>query len=140
MRTALVTPLLKKPRLNFKSTQLQTSFNLSFVSKVLEKVAAARLLDHLTFHNLREPTQSAYRTGHSIDRTLLHVGNDILRAVDRGEAVILVLLDLSTTFDTTDHDVLLERIQHRIGIGVGIGVDVGGTALHWFRAYLRSRH
>ena len=70
--------------------------------------------------------------GHSIKTALLHVGKDILRAVDREEAVILVPLDLSAAFDTVDYDVLLERLQHRIG--------VGGTALHWFRAYLRGRH
>ena len=57
---------------------------------------AARLSDHLTFHGLREPTQSAYCTRRSTETALLYMSATtyILKAVDRGEAVILALLDL----------------------------------------------
>ncbi len=41
---------------------------------------------------------------------------------------VLVLLDLSATFDTTDHHILPHRLDHLIGIN--------GTALSWFKSYL----
>ena len=38
------------------------------------------------------------------------VQNDVLQAVDHGECVFLVLLDLSAAFDTVSHDLLLRRL------------------------------
>ena len=77
--------------------------NLFYVSKVTEKVIAARLLSHMQDQNLLDPFQSAYRSGHNTETALLHVHNDILRIIDNGNGVFLVLLNLSTAFDTVDH-------------------------------------
>jgi len=43
------------------------------------------------------------------------VMNDIIRSIDDGKVVPLVLLDLSAAFETVDHDILLEvsRIASR---------------------------
>ena len=105
--------------------------NVSFVSKIVEKVVAARLHRHMAAHSLAEPLQSAYRKNHSTESALLRVQNDILQAVDNKKRVILVLLDLSAAFDTIDHDILLQRLETSIG--------VCGTALSWFRSYLSER-
>ena len=44
---------------------------------------------------------------------------------------MLLLLDLSSAFDTADHDILLARLSSRLGIR--------GNALEWFESYLRDR-
>ena len=59
------------------------------------------------------------------------IHNDILRAIDDGECVILVLLDLSAAFDTVDHHILITRLKHRFGIT--------GKALGWIQPYLSGR-
>jgi len=44
---------------------------------------------------------------------------------------VLVLLDLSSAFDTVDHDTLLQVLNRRFGID--------GLALDWCRDYLSDR-
>ena len=56
---------------------------------------------------------------------------DILLAPDSGSISLLTLLDLSAAFDTIDHCILLDRLQHIYGIS--------GTALYWFSSYLTNR-
>ena len=51
-------------------------------------------------NDLFEPLQSAYRKFHSTETGLLKIHNDILRSLDNGDIVLLVLLDLSAAFDT----------------------------------------
>ena len=94
LKSAIVQPLIKKPSLDreiFKN--FRPVSNLSFLSKVIEKVVASRLLDHMTENNLMDPMQSAYRKGHSSETALLRVHDDIVSAVDRGHGVCLILLD-----------------------------------------------
>ena len=60
---------------------------------------ASRLNAHMDAHNLSRPIQSAYRKGYSVETALLKVKEDILRAFDNQNGV---LLDLSAAFDTVD--------------------------------------
>ena len=132
MKSAIVKPLLKKSTLNpeiFKNYRPVS--NLSYVSKVIEKVIAARLLSHMQDQNLLDPFQSAYRSGHSTETALLRVHNDILRIIDNGSGVFLVLLDLSAAFDTVDHTILLSFLENHIGLK--------GTVLQMFHSYLSDR-
>ena len=47
------------------------------------------------------------------------------------KAMVLVVLDLSVAFDTVDHSILLEVLNHRFGID--------GSALEWYNSYLQGR-
>ena len=54
-----------------------------------------------------------------------------LSALDAGSSAILLILDLSSAFDTIDHDILLFQLCNVYGIT--------GDALDWFRSYLTGR-
>jgi hypothetical protein len=132
MKKALVTPLLKKPTLDKSILKnYRPVSNLSFISKITERAVLTQLTDHMDKYDLHSPVQSAYRTNHSTETALLKIQNDILMGLDSGQGMILVLLDLSAAFDTIDHDILVSRLQSRIGIQ--------DPAKQWFESYLQHR-
>ena len=129
LKVAHVTPLLRKPSLSPEDLKnFRPVSNLHFLSKIVEKTLAAQLLKRLQENALHEPCQSVYRASHSTEMALLCIQTDVLLALDRKEAVFLVLLDLSSVFDTIDHALLLETLKTHFGIN--------GQALSWFCSYL----
>ena len=75
--------------------------------------------------------QSAYRKHHSTESALLNIHNDILLNMAKGSVTALTRLDLSATFDTIDHTILLDRLNVYYGISE--------LALGWFKSYLSGR-
>ena len=131
LKTAIITPLLKKPSLDPDNlTNYRPISNLPFLSKVLEKVVAAQLQDHLHTNSIAEKFQSGFRAAHSTETALVRVTNDLLMAADVGSPSLLILLDLSAAFDTVHHNILLTRL-HSIGLS--------DSALNWFQSYISDR-
>ena len=88
-------------------------------------------MDRLKKCNLAGMFQSAYGEGYIVETALVCVHNDIMWAFDEKKSVILVLLDLSSAFDTVYHDRLLAVLNSRIVIT--------RAALSWFETYLKGR-
>ena len=83
-KSALVSPLLKKSTLNRDDMKNYGPVsNLSFLSKILEKVVARRLKkdSHINCSHISNDYQSAYRKFHSTETALLKIHNDILSSV-----------------------------------------------------------
>ena len=105
--------------------------NLSFMSKVLEKVVLSQILQHINCNKLLSDFQSANRPHHSTETALLKVTNDLLSAMDDGKISMLVLLDLYAAFDTISHEILLHRLHNVVGFG--------NIVLSWCQSYLENR-
>ncbi len=131
LKIAAVTPVLKKHGLEPSSlSSYRPISNLPFLSKTLEIVVASQLSVSLTAHNLYEPFQSGFRPLHSTETALVKVLNDLLLASDYGAHSTLLLLDLSSAFDTVCHEILISRLS---------AIGITGTALEWFSSYLTGR-
>src|SRR6218665_1724740 len=131
-KDAYVTPRLKKPTLPpCELSSYRPISNLSFLSKLLERVVSVQLTGYLSSAGLLPVHQSAYRRFHSTETALLKVVTDITEAIDAGDHALLGLLDLSAASDTVDHDVLADRLSRTYGIR--------STALDWLRSYLCDR-
>ena len=90
--------------------------NLPNLSKPLERVVLHQLVEHITNNDFLEVKQSGYRQHHSTETELLPVANCLLCNTDQGQLSILILLDLSAAFDTTDLDTLLTRLSTTFGV------------------------
>jgi len=128
----VISPLLKKPGTDADEWKnYRPVSNLTFMSELVERVVANRLVGYLDEHGLMPQLQSAYRRHHSTETALLNVMSDVYASVDRQQVTLLALLDLSAPFDCVDHDVLLRRLFTRFGIK--------GTALCWISSFLLGR-
>ena len=85
--------------------------NLMYFGKLLERIAASQLQQYFGTFSLHAKSQSGYRPFHSVETALLKVTNYILLSLDKGEEVILVLLDFSCAFDIIKHDILSQRLK-----------------------------
>ena len=128
LKVAHVQPLLKKLGMSLLGTNYRPVSNLSFISKIIEKCIAEQLVDHIDSNGLKEIMQSVYKKHYSTETALLKVKSDILQNFKDGNITCLVLLDLLATFDMVNHNILLQRLQHRYGIK--------GVALKWLESYL----
>ena len=46
-------------------------------------------------------------------------------------SLVLVLLDLSAAFDTVDYNIVLDQLKNWVGLS--------GSAINWFKSYLKDR-
>ena len=103
---------------------------LPVFSKILERLIYNRLLSFINKHNILYKYQFGFRKGHSTNMALILLVDKIMSAVDNGDFVIGVFLDLSKAFDTVNHQILLSKL-YKYG--------VRGIAHNWFENYLLSR-
>jgi len=126
---AVVTPLLNKTGLDAEELKnYRPVSNLTFVSKLVERVVSLRLVTQLNGHGMMPQLQSVYRRHHSTETALPKVLSDVYAAIDCQQATLLGLLDLSATFDCVDYDILLRWLHLKFGIR--------GTALEWISSFL----
>ena len=134
LKHSVITPLLKDTICK-ENSDLYSNYrpitNLLFLSKLIERVVAVRIDEHMIENDLYLDCQFGYRKGHSTESLLIKVFNELLSACDISVPSIVILLDLSAAFDTVDHNKLLEILRLEIGID--------GIALQWFRSFLKGR-
>ena len=113
---------------NYKPACIKFVF---FLSKVIEKVIASRIISHIENNAIVDKFQSAYKCGHSTETALLRVYSDIMTTIGKGNGSFLVLLDLSAVFGTIDHSNLFDILEKYVGIT--------GDALQFIKSYFSDR-
>lgn len=129
---AIIRPLLKKAGLDPNIfSNLRPISNLTFLSKLIERVVNIRITDHMKANNLDCHSQYGYKKHHSTETLLVHFLNEIMVAVDSKSGVVVLIIDLSAAFDTVSHSLLLNILFREIGLR--------GNALRWFKSFLLNR-
>lgn len=131
MEIAAIRPLLKKNNRDPSSlNNYRPISNLTLLSKIIEKIVYQQLNRYLTDNNIYDKFQFGFSTSHSTETAFLKVVNDMRINSDNKETSVLILLDLSSEFNTVDHGILLEKLRSWLGRS--------GTVPQWFESYLHN--
>ena len=108
MKYAYITPILKKCNLDSsKISNYRPVSQLSSISKTMERIVARQLIDYIILNYIVDCFQISYlqmRTTENISLNILF--NDIVLFMDNKASYYLVLLDLSSAFDTLNHSII----------------------------------
>jgi len=103
---------------------------LSILSKVIEKVVAAQLVDDLEASQFHHPQQFGFRSGYSTEIANCCFVENVKKSLDRGDVVGAVFLDLKKAFDTINHNLLLTKMS---------SFNFSNEAVQCFASYLQTR-
>ena len=129
LKMARVIPLFKSGEKN-KVTNYRPISILPYFSKFFEKVMCNRLYNYFNKFSLFNNGQFGFRKGHSTYMALMLLYSKITEAIDKGEYVVGVFLDLAKAFDTVNHSILIHKLEH---------YGVKNNLLNWFISYLKDR-
>ena len=126
VKIARVIPLFKNGKRRLPGNYRPTSI-LPALSKVMERILYNQLYEYLTATNILSEHQFGSRTFHSTASALLDCTNDWYINMDRKLFILVVFIDLKKTFDTVDHEILLQKLMH---------VGITGNAFLLLKSYL----
>ena len=129
LKIAKVIPLFKSGDKMMLSNYRPVSI-LPLFSKIVERLMYNRLLSFINKHKILYSYQFGFRLDHSPNLALILLVDKISNALENGEYVLGLFLDFSKAFDTVNHPILFEKLNH---------YGVRGTALTWFQSYLANR-
>ena len=115
-RHQLYAPCIKKPGLDLIKKNYRPMSNLCLLSKLVKCCMLKQLISYCNTNSSIADFQSDYRENYSTETSLMKKCNDILWSMEKQQITMVVILYLSATFDTVDHNILLKILQNHYGI------------------------
>ena len=129
LKRARVIPLFKTVDSLDKKNYRPIS-SIGTLAKIFEKLMHSRLMNFLEKFNILSQNQYGFQKNTSTTDALLQYISEAPKSLDRKETLISVFLDFSKVFDTVNHTLLLQKLEH---------MRIRRTSLKWFELYLTNR-
>ena len=130
LKIAKVKPIFKSCNKTNPSNYRLISL-LTIFSKIFEKLIYKRLDSFICKHCIIAATQYGFRAGHST----MHAVTDVILAVydniNDQKYTGLIFLDIKKAFDTVNHNILIEKLEH---------LGIRGLAKKLLNSYLSGRN
>ena len=111
LKIAKVIPIHKKEDPSLLENYRPISI-LPSISKIFEKNIFNQINDYFNLNNLFHSGQYGFRKHHSTELTAMEFIDRTTQDMDRGETPFGIFLDLSKAFDTLNHTILLNKLNH----------------------------
>ena len=129
LKLAKVCPIYKKNEIDECENYRPISL-LSNIGKIFEKVMYKRIWNFLNEFDIIFEKQFGFRKKHSTNHALLSIVEDIRKNLDKKLYTCGVFVDLEKAFDTVNHEILIEKLDH---------YGIRGSYNDWLKSYLTQR-
>ena len=103
---------------------------LPIISKFFEKIKYARISSFIFNKKILYEKQYGFQKVKSTEHAILDLQSKIINSLENGEIPCSIFLDFAKAFDTVNHSILLQKLNHS---------GIRGKTFEWFQSYLKDR-
>ncbi|XP_065654536.1 uncharacterized protein LOC136081167 [Hydra vulgaris] len=126
-----VFPLISSlDKFEVSSSEFESAFKMLKLIKQLERILFNQISNHLAVNNILYINQYGFKRNNSTEHAIIHLTLSITGSFEKSEFTLGVFIDLSTAFDTIDHEILFKKLEH---------YGITGNALKLLKSYIKHR-
>ena len=108
LKLAEVFPCFKKEEVHLKENYRPISI-LPVVSKIYERILCKQIIIYM--NSKLSPLLCGFRKGYNTQHPLIRLIEIFRSALDKGEDIVLLLMDLSKAYDCLDHNLIIAKLK-----------------------------